>query len=448
MTISMLGDGIYVVALAWQTYEISNAPTALALVGIAWTAPQLAFVLVGGVIGDRFERRRVMILADLVRGVAIAVLGVLSLTGALELWHMFVLVGAFGIGSSLFQPSFRAFVPDVVPPALLLEANALDQFVRPLATRLVGPAIGGSIVAFVGLGEAFLLDAGSFAVSIACLLAMRTSSRPPEGARAPMSLWRDVRAGLSFVRSQRWLAGTFMAVTVAMLFFLGPVYVLMPFVVKNELDAGAQGLGLVFAAGGVGAILASVTLGQRGLPRRPLTVMYLTWALASLGLVGYALAGSLWQVMLVSLVSIAGLTVGEIIWITALQRLVPARLLGRVSSLDGLLSYGLVPLSYALTGPVAATLGAESALLLAGLASGSVLCIALLLLGSVRETERAHPGLRVILGSTESDLERAVPDLQRGPDRAEQPAAAGGPQIARIGAEEDRADRVAEGRQT
>ena len=147
-----------------------------------------------------------------------------------------------------------------------------------------------------------------------------------------------------------------------MLFFLGPVYVLMPYVVKNSLHGGAGGLGLVFAAGGVGAVAASLLRGQLGLPRRPLAVVYLAWTGTAFSLVGYAFVSAVWQAMLVSCFSVGCLTTGAIVWTTVLQRAVPGKMIGRVSSLDWVLSLGLTPLSYALTGPAADLLGARATL--------------------------------------------------------------------------------------
>jgi MFS family permease len=387
MTVSLLGDGVYTVAIAWQVYLLSNAPTALSAVGVAWMLPQVSLLLVGGAISDRFERRYVMMVSDAVRGSAIATLGVLSLTGTLRLWHAVVLVAVYGVGVALFTPAFGAIVPDIVPRHQLVEANSLGQFVRPLAVRFIGPGLGGWLIAALGTGEAFLFDAGTFAASATAFLLMRTRSFPPEEARTARSLLRDVHEGVEYVRSQTWLWGTLVAVTIAMLFFLGPVYVLMPYVVKNGLGGGADGLGLVFSAGGAGAIVASLVIGQRGLPRRPLTFMYLAWSASAFGLVGYAVSGAVWHAMLVSFFSVAGLTVGGIIWSTLLQRLVPQRLLGRVSSVDWLLSFGLTPISYALVGPVADVLGPKATLLRAGLASGVVLLLFLAFLPGIRKTE-------------------------------------------------------------
>jgi len=380
MTVSFLGDGLYMVAIAWQVYAISNAPTALALVGIAWTVPQILLLLLGGAVSDRFERRVVLMLSDGIRGSAIAAIGILSVTGKLELWHAIVLVALYGAGGALFAPAFTGIVRDVVPHELLLEANSLDQFVRPLCQRLIGPAVGGAIIALAGAGTAFLADAATFAFSAAAFLLMRTRSMPQRTG----SIRREILDGISYVRSRTWLATTFGAVTVSLLFFLGPVYVLMPYVVKNSLDGGAEGLGLVFAAGGVGAIAAAVFRGHLGLPRRPLAVVYTTWAATALSLVGYAVAGAVWQAMIVSFFSLACMTTGGIVWTTLLQQSVPARMIGRVSSLDWVLTLGLVPVSYALTGPVANALGARSTLLWAGLAGCAVLLLVLLLVPDVR----------------------------------------------------------------
>ena len=145
--ISLLGDGFFSIALAWQVYEISNVPTALSVVGVAWTLPLIAFLLLGGVFTDRYDRRRLMIGADLVRAAAIGLLGILSLTGVIELWHVIVLIAFVGLGDAFFNPATTAIVPDLLPDELLPQANALNGLIRPLTIRLIGPALGGFVVA-------------------------------------------------------------------------------------------------------------------------------------------------------------------------------------------------------------------------------------------------------------------------------------------------------------
>ncbi len=386
MCVSLMGDGIFMVAMAWQVYALSNAPTALALVGIAMTVPTIAFLLLGGVVSDRADRRRVMLAADVARGIAVGLLAILSLSGVLVLWHVVALVALYGAGAAFFGPAFDAIVPDVLPAAELPQANALDQFVRPVALRLAGPAVGGLVIDAVGVGTAFAFDAASFAISVIALVAMR--ARVPRAAAAgPVSVRSDIRTGLVYVRRHVWLWATFVTAAVAYLLFMGPAEVLLPYLVKNELDGRAADLGLVFAAGGIGSVGCAVVLGQRGLPRRDITFMYVAWTLATIAVAGYGLASAVWQLMLASLAFNALETAGTIVWATAKQRHVPAALLGRVSSLDWLISIGLLPVSFALTGPVSAAIGAQTTLVAAGLIGGAVTFAALLL-----------PGMRAIEG--------------------------------------------------
>jgi MFS family permease len=388
MTVSLLGDGIFLVAIAWQVYQLSNAPAALSVVGIAMTVPHVVLLLLGGVVSDRFDRRKVMVGADLLRGVAIGVLGLLSVTGALELWHVLVLTAFYGAGTAFFGPAFDAIVPDVVPPELLPEANSLDQFVRPAAWRLAGPALGGFLINAWGPGGAFLVDAATFAVSIAAIMMMHPTASARDSGEVEGSAFSQVKEGFRFVRSHVWLWGTFLAATFAYLMFMGPTEVLLPFVIKNELGGNANDLGFVFALGGVGAILAAIVMGQRGTPRRHMTFIYVVWTLSTLAIAGYGLANFTWQVMAACFAFNALETAGIIVWATTKQRLVPARLLGRVSSLDWFISIGLLPVSFALTAPVAGLIGARATLIGAGVVGGLV-TFAFLFLPGMRAIERS-----------------------------------------------------------
>jgi MFS family permease len=386
MTVSLVGDGVFLVAMAWQAYELWNAPAALSILGIGMTIPTIAFLLPAGVLSDRLDRRLIMLSADVGRAVVIAVLAALSLAGVLTFWQLVVLVALYGVGTAFFIPAFDAIVPDIVPKADLAAANALDQFVRPIALRLLGPALGGALVAAVGTGAAFALDAASFAASTVAVLLMH----PPPHVRSEHveSSFRAVKEGLRFVRQRVWLWGTLLSAAFAYLAFLGPAEVLLPYVVKNDLHASAGDLGLVFAAGGVGAVGAALFMGQRGHPGRDVTVMYATWTLATLAVAGYGLATASWQLMIACLLFNALETAGTIVWATIKQRHVPGSMLGRVSSLDWLISIGLLPLSFALTAPVAALVGARTTLVAAA-AIGGVITLGALFLPGMRAIERS-----------------------------------------------------------
>ena len=386
--VSLLGDGFYFIALAWQVYDISNVPTALSIVSAAAAIPMVALLLVGGALSDRFDRRRLMIGADLLRGGAIGAMAVLSLTGAIELWHIVGLVVLVGAGHAFFNPASTAILPDVLPDHHLPAANALVGIYRPIVMRLLGPAMAGFVVAAVGPGFAFGFDALTFLVSALAiaLIRARPIARPTED-HGPRRMVADVREGFRYVRSQPWIWATLVAAMLSLLVFIGPLDVLVPFLVRNRLNLGPDALGAIFAAGGVGSILMAIAIGNRGQPRRRVTVMYAAWSVGVALMAVYGLMTELWQALLVSAVINSMFELGSVIWMTLMQQRVPRELLGRVSSLDWLMSSGLTPISFALTGPVAGLIGPEATMIWASL-GGAVLMGSLLFVPGVREPER------------------------------------------------------------
>lgn len=398
--VSFLGDGVYIVAIAWQVYDQWNRPSALAGVGIAWSLPQVVLVLGSGVLSDRFDRRKLLIAADVIRGLSIAALATLVTLDLLQLWHVYGLVVLFGVGQSLYGPAHNSILPDLVPADQLVQANSLAQFSRPFAMTLLGPALGGMLVGTVGAGLAFYIDAGTFAFSALMLLLMRTVTRPAP-AEGQASVWHDAREGLRFVFRRPWLWAGMAAATISLLCTWGPWEVLVPYLVKNELGGSAGALGLVFAAGGAGAVLAAVTMGQRDLPRRPITLLYWAWAISAFAIIGFGVSGAIWHAMLASFVMESGITVLLVLWYTVLQRLVPSTILGRVSSLDWLISVAGVPASFALVGPIAGSIGTRNTLIAAGALGGMAILLFLYLVPGSRAPERdgsieaTRPGAQV-----------------------------------------------------
>jgi predicted MFS family arabinose efflux permease len=393
LTVSLLGDGIFIVALPFQVREISNSVTALTYALVAWTLPLVLFFIVGGVLSDRLERRRVLMFANALQGSAILGLGLLSVTGVIELWHVYMLAGVYGLAEALFGPAFGAIVPDLVPRDLLVEANALDNFSRPFALRVIGPAFGGIIIAVVGVGGAFLLDAITFV--FAGVVFALISRRKLDRDRALESVvWEEVREGYRFVRSHTWLWGTLLAFAVGLLVFSGPWQALVPFVVLNRWG-GSSDLALVLSAGGIGAMVSSVLIGTRNLPARFITSMFLGMAVGTLMLAGFGLATSTWHAAIASFIMQGLLSVTIITWNTTMHRYVPGNLLGRVSSLDWMVSTSLIPVSLALTGPLAQTIGARATLIGAGV-FGSVAVLLFLLIPGIREPEQVAAAEKAI----------------------------------------------------
>jgi DHA3 family tetracycline resistance protein-like MFS transporter len=176
----------------------------------------------------------------------------------------------------------------------------------------------------------------------------------------------ELAEGVRYVRGEAWLACTLALAALSLLLFWGPFEVLLPYVIRNDLGGGAGDFGAVLAAGGAGAVVATLWLGQRGQPRRRMAACYLAWGLMLSSLVGYGLVTATWQAAAVYAVAYGLNAIAVVIFSTKVQESVPRELLGRVSSLDWVTSYALIPLSFALTGPVAGLIGARATLVGAG----------------------------------------------------------------------------------
>ncbi len=383
--VSLVGDGIYLVAIAWLVYDISNSPSALGIVGLAWTFPQVAALLFAGVLTDRFEHRRLLVIADLLRVAAMGGIAALALSDSAALWNVVPLVVVYGFGEALFQPAFTAIVPSVVPQEEILQASALRELVEPVGLRFAGPALGGLLIAVSGVGTALAVDASTFALSA---LAVSLISRRPAPAMERRSMGEDLRAGFAFVRERRWLWVTLVSAALTLLAAYGPLEVLLPYLIRNDLGGSAATFGLVLSAGGLGSIGAALLVSRTGAPRRYMTFMYATWGFGTLVQGVFAVAGSAWQMCIIAFVGFGLATTGMVVWNTLIQTLVPGDMLGRVSSFDWFVSTGLIPLSFALTGPVAEVVGVKETL--AGACVLGFIACGLLFVPGVRDPEQRH----------------------------------------------------------
>ena len=313
-------------------------------------------------------------------------MGALAVSHQLGLWELGVLAAFTGVGDALFAPAFGSIVPEIVPNELLVEANSLDQFVRPLS-NVIGPAIAGILIASAGVGTAFVADAATFVVSTVTAFAL--TPRPFQHVEE-RSAKRELREGFAFVRARKWLWATLLVSTIIM---VGPAarYVLLPDLVKNNLHASAGALGFVYGAAAVGSIVGAVAYGQVGLTRRYVLLMYASWALGLLVIAGYGIAGSVAQLLALGSSGGFGLAFGQATWGTMMHRLVPREVLGRVTSLDWLFATSLMPMWFVAIGFVADGIGVRTTLVAAGLIGGIVTLLFPFAIPGIREPEHDPP---------------------------------------------------------
>lgn len=382
-----MGDGIFTIALALVTLDVDRHPSGIALVFAARAIPSVALALVGGVVVDRVSRRLVMLTSDSIRGAAVGVTALLLARGQLRLWELIVMAAIFGSADSFFGPASMTIVPELLAADQLVAGNALSQMSNQLTQGLLGPAIGGFIVAAIGTAWSFGLDAMSFLISALCLVALRSRSRPARSTKSPVA---DAREGLHYVWTRPYLLYAVIGAALANVFGMAPLTVLLPLFVRETLHASALELGLVYAAGGASGVLASLLVARLGSPRRQITVLWSSFALSGVAIAAIALAPNVLVTGFLVAGEVGFMLYGDVLFFAWMQRIVPHEFLGRVSSLVFLFAWSLGPLGILAGGLAASTIGIRHSILIGGIVSGAV-CLGVLFVPGVRDPEREAP---------------------------------------------------------
>lgn len=405
---SMVGAGIWMVALVWQIVAIGGGAAELSLVAGASAVGMLLTTLLGGALADRMSQRRILLVVEVVRAASVGVVALLSLAGGLAVWQLAAVAFVGGVMAGLYYPAYSALLPTVVPEDELMAANGFEGMARPVLMQAGGPALASGLIAVTSPGAALAVTALTGVVAAACLLRVPEHARrhhnggaeqaeqaqrmaQPSATRHPaLALLVDVRAGFTYMVRTPWLLGTLVFASLLILLIMGPFEVLVPFVIKDVADGGPAEHALILAAFGIGGAVGSAVIASMRMPRRYLTVMNLLWAFGCLPLAVFGLTDQVWIMVVAAFLVGAAFNGGVVIWGTLLQRRVPAEMLGRVSSLDFFVSLAFMPVSMAIAGPAGEAVGLPVVFLIAGVAP---LVIALVAIVAARMTrdEVANP---------------------------------------------------------
>jgi predicted MFS family arabinose efflux permease len=328
---------------------------------------------------DRLPRQLVMVACDVVRGVGLAVLAILLISGSAQIWHLAVGTAVIGAASAFFLPASSGLVPQTISPGRLQQANALMSLSRS-ATGIFGPPISGIvIVVTAGTGAIFLIDAVTFAISAVSLLLLRLA--PTEARPEQQRFFAELAAGWREVVTRRWILAAICTFAITNL-ATSPFFILGA-VIADEKLGGAAAWGIILTGSGIGGLIGGL-LSLRWRPRRPLFVGFLISSAMALPLL--ALVGPLPTLLIAaaSLVSLCAIQIANTWWFTMLQQHVPEHARSRVSSYDWLVSLVFQPLGYLLAGPLAAEIGLPATLIGAA-ALALVANFGVLLVREVRE---------------------------------------------------------------
>ena len=392
-SLSGIGDAIVPVAITFAVLELGDASD-LGLVFSSYFGSRIVFVVVGGVWADRLPRQLVMIAADVLRAAVQGVIALAFFTDTIQVWHLAASSALFGLASSFFGPASTGLVPTLVSAGHLQQANALLGISRN-GIELFGPALSGILVATIGYGLIFAIDAASFVASLACLAAMRL---PRTRAAIPkQSFLADAREGLRVIAERRWLVMTLVCdaltnLTLAVYFVLGPVIV-------KEHFGGVRDWGLMMTAGAAGGLVGGAVV-LRWKPQRPLLAAYVIMFVMPLQVAALAVRLPLPLLMVGAGLIFLAIVMGNTFWQTMEQQHVPNEALSRVDSMSWMVSLVIMPVGFILAGPMSEAFGVRATLLAAAALAAAALLLAL--------ASRSVRDLRRLEDTDESVLE-AVP---------------------------------------
>ena len=267
LAVSVIGAGMWTVVMPMQVLELNDDDAqGLALVVTCYGCSAVLSALVGGVAADRLSQRRIILGVQLLNFLTLAAIAPLAVIDRLQLWELAVAATLLGVGSGLFAPAFTAYLPRILPEEDLVAANGVDGVMRSTLQQAIGPTLAGVLLGATYPDTGLVIIAVLFAISLTLLLTLRPATAPPAAATSRARVWADLRDGLSFVVTTRWLRWTLVVTAVTAFSVAGPVEVLLPYLTQEKFDDGPLAFGSLLAAVGIGAAVGAITVSSRGLP--------------------------------------------------------------------------------------------------------------------------------------------------------------------------------------
>jgi MFS family permease len=361
LLLTSLGVQLLQTAIFWQVYELTGSALLLGLTGLARALPHVVLSMVGGVVADRFNRVRLIQLGQIANGVLILVLAGLTFTGAVELWHLYTITLLNAAFTAVTMPARSALIPSLIPQRNLVNAVALNATIGQ-AAQIVGPALAGIVVGLADLGTTYVLNGAIYLAAMVAILGIRAPELPSRTRESP---WQSFVEGLAFVQQRRVIVSLLLLDVAATA--LGSYRALLP-IFADSLGVGATGFGLLSAAPGVGSMIAATVMLSLGDVRYK--GLYTVFGVLSYAVSLVLLAATPWFVGALVAGALLGVTnvVQMIPRNSAILAISPDALRGRVEAFRSMLTGGAPPLGYALSGAMAAALGAPVALIIGAIA--------------------------------------------------------------------------------
>jgi len=350
--VSQLGDKFYAIALAWWILQETNSPSIMGFFLLASALPAILLGIFAGVFTDRWKKKIILVVTDIIRGGLVFAIALLSMFDVLEVWHVFVIGIGLSLTTAFFDPASQAIIPEIVPKENLTKANGMSQMVSGICS-VAGPLFGALAVSVFGLTWVFSANSISYfmAALLACFITMNKESRV---CKEKINVWKEMLEGISFVRKQKRI--TFVLIVIALAhFFMGCLTVTLPFLAKGLQGDGVKNLGYLEMMLGVGLFAGSVMIGMKkkaSINERKLIFFIITTGVCFLVIaISQFLSIQTLYVYMLAMTALGACIAGAFVfWQTLLQKYTPENLTGRVFGISTLISNITLPVSYGVFG--------------------------------------------------------------------------------------------------
>lgn len=382
--ISDTGTWMQVMAQGWVMSTLTDKALHLGLVNLAAGLPMLLLTMVGGSAADKYDKRKILLATQVVQ-IALAILiGFLLLTEQILIWHIFAVAALLGISNSFEMPALSALVPEIVKKEQIAGAIAMDRAVFH-GSRLAGPSVGGVLISIWGAASAFFLNALSFVALIIALLSL--PARRKGSAEEEEKRGSGMKEGFRFIAQDQASLAMVALIATSTVFIFPVISVMMPLYVKNVLGLGADRLGFLMGASGVGSVVGAIGLLSVPRANRANILMCGVCAVA-VCIFGLSRAPSFGIATILTALNSIGLSTNFGLASTIVQERAPDYLRGRVSAVFGLSFFGLMPLSGLILTSASDWIGMPTAMMIGALMYG---VIGLIVLTRVRRQCGSSP---------------------------------------------------------
>lgn len=362
--VSEIGTQMQVVGINWQIYELTNSAISLGLVGLAGFLPIIIFALLGGLTADLVDRKKLLIATQIIQAMLATVLAVTTITGSITPTLIYIMIALASATKTFQAPARQAIIPHLVPKAHFINAISLNTLIRQ-SSMLIGPAISGFMIALYGVDSIYIFNSLSYVLLIIALLPIQINVKPLESkvTYSVKSIWEGIR----FVAKNPILSSTMLLDFLAN--FFSAATTLLPIFAKDILGVGAQGLGILYAAPAMGAVLAGLVIASLGHLKNQGKLILGSVFVFGIATVGFGLSKNFYlSIFFLSLVGVSDM-ISTVLRNTIRQLVTPDYIRGRMVSINMIFVQGGPLIGEAESGLAAALIGAPLAVVTGGLAT-------------------------------------------------------------------------------